>query len=289
MIKLERDRLEAKINEGFRGQKRIERIKALMKAKLLDHVELDSSYWKSRGYWKDAKDQLKAESFDKCAYCEANTSVVAHGDVEHFRPKSVYWWLAYCYDNYLFSCQICNQKYKSDEFPRTAADLMKPGRNIPAIITQADIDQLAPFLAPDPFDDNAGMKMADFIKAAKKEKAGLVDPYMFDPEPFFKWVADEVKKEVAIAPRKNTVTIKRAFDAVTKFYGLNRPELLGLRWKTYRILKTYKLALESPALQNDVALLNETKAMLKEMMDPSSQFAGMIRYFVRDLWKLKVD
>lgn len=289
MIKLERDRTAEKIHEGFRGQKRIDRVKALMKAKFLDGIELNSNYWKSRSHWKDTKDQLKIESFDKCAYCEANTSAVAHGDVEHFRPKSVYWWLAYCYDNYLFSCQICNQKYKVDEFPITAAEAMKPGRDIPATVTQADIDALAPFLSPDPFDDNAGLKMADFIKAVKKEKAGLVDPYMTDPEPFFKWVADEVKKEVAIAPRKNTVTAKRAFDAVTKYYGLNRAELLGLRWKTYRILKTYKLTLESPALQNDTDLLNETKQTVKEMMDASSQFAGMVRYFARDLWKLKLD
>lgn len=288
MIKLERDRTEFAVHKDFKGQKRIDRLKTLMKDKYLNNIELNSNYWKSRGYWKDTKDQLKVESNDKCAYCEVSTSAVAYGDVEHFRPKSVYWWLAYCYDNYLFSCQICNQKYKVDEFPISANEAMKPGRTIPATVTQADIDAIAAFLSPDPFDDNAGMKLEDFVKAAKKEKPGLVDPYFFDPEPFFKWIPDEVKKEVAIAPRKNTVTAKRAFDAVTKFYGLNRAELLGLRWKTYRILKTYKMALESTALQNDTDLFNETKETVKEMMDSSSQFAGMVRYFVRDLWKLNV-
>ena len=43
--------------------------------------------------------------------------MVAYGDVEHFRPKSKYWWLAYCYENYLYSCQMCNQRYKKAEFP----------------------------------------------------------------------------------------------------------------------------------------------------------------------------
>jgi hypothetical protein len=41
--------------------------------------------------WKVAKPQLKLESGSKCAYCESPTDSVAHGDVEHYRPKSKYW------------------------------------------------------------------------------------------------------------------------------------------------------------------------------------------------------
>ena len=77
-------------------------------------------------YWKPAKEQLKAEVHKKCAYCEAPVTVVAHGDVEHYRPKSEYWWLAYCYDNYLYSCQICNQVYKGNEFPIEGPRLQEP-------------------------------------------------------------------------------------------------------------------------------------------------------------------
>ena len=42
--------------------------------------------------WKAGKPQLKRETGGKCAYCESPTDTVAHGDVEHFRPKSKYWW-----------------------------------------------------------------------------------------------------------------------------------------------------------------------------------------------------
>ncbi len=289
MIKLERIRTDVAINQGFRGQKRVDRLQALMKAKYIDNINLDSKYWKTRSFWKDAKEQLKKESFEKCAYCEANTAVVAHGDVEHFRPKSVYWWLAYCYDNYLYSCQICNEKFKGDDFPIAATVILKPGREIPAQVTQTDIDAISAFLIPDPLNDVEGLPMTDFLKAIKKEKAGLIDPYIFDPEPFFKWTANEVKKTVEIAPRKNTVVIKRTFEAVTKFYGLNRPELVGLRWKTYRIISRYKMTLESNAINNDPNLIQEIKDALKEMMDNSSQFAGMVRYFVRDVWKLNLN
>jgi hypothetical protein len=57
---------------------------------------------------------------------EATTKQVAHGDVEHYRPKSIYWWLAYCYDNYLVSCQICNEVFKRDKFPIAGNQLIGP-------------------------------------------------------------------------------------------------------------------------------------------------------------------
>src|SRR5262249_37658440 len=52
----------------------------------------------------------------KCAYCESNISRVAAGEVEQFRPKSKYWWLAYEWQNLLLACPACN-RYKADRFP----------------------------------------------------------------------------------------------------------------------------------------------------------------------------
>jgi uncharacterized protein (TIGR02646 family) len=66
----------------------------------------------------------------KCAYCESKIEVTSFGDIDNFRPKGGargfnnkeyapmhYWWLAYEWENLLYSCQICNQKYKRDFFP----------------------------------------------------------------------------------------------------------------------------------------------------------------------------
>ena len=39
-----------------------------------------------------------------CAYCEQKLPESDRGDVEHFRPKSLYRWLAYAFENYLLSC-----------------------------------------------------------------------------------------------------------------------------------------------------------------------------------------
>lgn len=70
----------------------------------------------------------RAQHF-KCCYCETREQM-KRNDVEHFRPKSRatrspgcteqhgYWWLAWTWENLLFSCRNCNQSpAKLDKFP----------------------------------------------------------------------------------------------------------------------------------------------------------------------------
>ncbi len=79
---------------------------------------------------KTVKEQLKAEQFQKCCFCEAKFTANGFGDVEHFRPKGGYqqkmngkikkpgyYWKAYDWDNLFFTCQICNTSYKKNYFP----------------------------------------------------------------------------------------------------------------------------------------------------------------------------
>ena len=61
---------------------------------------------------KDIKTALKGLYHGKCAFCEQKIEA-AH--IEHFRPKSIYYWLAYSWDNLLYICPTCNTK-KSDSF-----------------------------------------------------------------------------------------------------------------------------------------------------------------------------
>lgn len=74
----------------------------------------------SRFKQSDIKTSLKMIYNDKCAYCEQQ--VVAGSDIsdnkstiEHYRPKSIYYWLAYSWDNLLWCCHRCNQN-KSNQF-----------------------------------------------------------------------------------------------------------------------------------------------------------------------------
>jgi hypothetical protein len=48
-----------------------------------------------------------------CMYCSSNEP----SQVEHFRPLALFPEHALDYNNYLWSCDICNRKYKGDKFP----------------------------------------------------------------------------------------------------------------------------------------------------------------------------
>lgn len=59
---------------------------------------------------------LKARCGFACAYC---LDIIGRSgeDVEHFRPKNLYWFLAYSPSNYLSSCRRCNSSRKINRFP----------------------------------------------------------------------------------------------------------------------------------------------------------------------------
>jgi hypothetical protein len=284
MIHLKRDRLG--IASGLTGKTRLKRELVLLRGKHSGELErLGAKFWTRKSHWKAGKSKLRADSHEKCAYCEAPTAVVAHGDVDHFRPKSVYWWLAYCYDNHLYSCQICNETYKVDNFPVPDKRLPRPA--VSHKLTDAQLKALAGTLAPDPIDASA---VKAFHALVSSEKADLPNPYDTDPEPYFKWLADDVLKEVEIRPRSNSPDCKRVFDAVDQYYGLNREELRRARWSlAYKHLVARKQDLDDFAGHTKWAKKHaKTAAEIKEMLADNAPFAGMARYFVRVKWKLKL-
>ena len=253
----------------FSGERRVKKNLAL--------VELRRAGEKpERSVWKPAKEYLKAESHGKCAYCESATSTVAHGDVEHFRPKSVYWWLAYCYDNFAYSCQICNQSYKKNVF-RVVRDDRR--WRAPAIPDPADVPalrELARMMTPDPVERAAGgMPFDDFVRESRREKPFLVDPYLEDPEELYRWEADYTLREVRIAARTNRVRSVRAMIAADEDLGLNREELRRRRWITYDHLRTLAHIVE--LLPEGSPKETKIKENIREMMNAERDYAGMVR------------
>ncbi len=276
MIRLFRERTISAIPVSFRGQKRIDKaLTLLLKAA---GTEFDS------GYWKKAKNQLKKESHGKCAYCEASTAVVAHGDVEHFRPKSKYWWLAYCYDNYLFSCQLCNQSFKGNEFPLGDETLMFAAPVLAATATDAAKIKLVTEMSPDPLDLLDAALLAKYETLCRNEGATLINPYLDDPEEHFKWEVNALSRKVSISEK--TAASKPFFEAADKFYGLNREDLKLERGRIYRILSAFARSLNSNQL--DAQLEQEIKDEIQAMIEPDALFAGMCRYFVREEWQLQL-
>jgi uncharacterized protein (TIGR02646 family) len=85
--------------------------------------------------WRAAEDALRQASHGKCWYCESSQDR-SDKPVDHFRPKNSvseaadhpgYWWLAFDWRNYRYSCTYCNSKRrdvaggteggKQDHFP----------------------------------------------------------------------------------------------------------------------------------------------------------------------------
>lgn len=111
--------------------------------------------------WADLSDLLSEQTKGKCWYCETN-ECRSDNPIDHFRPKNKvaecdghpgYWWLAFDWKNYRFSCTYCNSRRvevdtsggKQDHFPI----FFPPGWN------QCETDSNAerPMLL-DPFDED---------------------------------------------------------------------------------------------------------------------------------------
>jgi len=275
MIALARDRKKSVVPKLFQGEKRLELAQKLL-PKLDGSREFDSKKW------KQAKKHLIKESHGKCAYCEADTTVVAHGDVEHFRPKSVYWWLAYCYDNFLFACQICNQTYKSDNFPVRGTVLSPP--QIPDGISAEEFAQLVSRASIEPVDEASGMPYDDFFRVCKEEDCDLLNPYFDNPEEKFSWEVDDVLKTVTISAKEPQ--FERYVQAARAFYGFDREELKSLRYSVYQDIDTFREILGAETISED--LKERVRTRLQAHLSPEAQFAAMSRYFVREKWQLEV-
>ncbi len=78
----------------------------------------------------DVKTALSIAQHGKCAFCEAKVTHISYGHIEHYRPKAGYrqstndmlnkpgyFWLAYTWENLLFSCELCNSRHKGNLFP----------------------------------------------------------------------------------------------------------------------------------------------------------------------------
>lgn len=272
--------LKHRIPSGLRGRSLVVKNRELLEQKQ-QLGDLASGDFK-KSYWKPAKDALSAETFGKCAYCEASVKDVAYGDVEHYRPKSKYWWLAYCYDNYMFACTICNQVHKSDHFPVDGQ--MLAGPPVDGRTPVQELDQLAAILCPDPVAVSSGYTLADYTGDCLGERPQLLNPYMDDPELVIAWQAIPALKEVLMAPVDGSGFAARAVAAMVEYYGLNREELSRLRWDYYEMLDVIRLSYQDPNLSQ--ANRDNCARVLRDAMLPDHIYAGMVRYFVNREWGL---
>ncbi|MDE0089274.1 MAG: hypothetical protein OXU23_26410 [Candidatus Poribacteria bacterium] len=283
MIRLKRSRSKKDIHPNFYGKKkRTFEKELLLNQWRIIRGKIQKHTFNSNG-WIPAKKQLLVETGGKCAYCEAKISAVAFGDVEHYRPKSSYWWLAYCYDNYLASCQLCNQRFKKDAFPIQNRRMPQP--IIWSAISDEFITAITGAIAPDPLNKT---QVDAFIRRHEQERPLLLNPYFDDPSGYFAWRADDVLREVEITTNPENPHVEIVVNAENRevepiaaasieYYGLNRKELKDHRYTIYRLYSIYRQTLEDDRLISETRNSNITA--IEAMKAPGAEFAGMIRYF----------
>ncbi|HQU85886.1 MAG TPA: hypothetical protein PKY59_22360 [Pyrinomonadaceae bacterium] len=275
MIKLIRTRTHPPIHPNFCGAKRIEINLKLLKQKRDGELEKKGEKKWNSAIWKESKLQLLIESKNKCAYCETPTRVVAYGDVEHFRPKSFYWWLVYSYENYLPSCGACNQEYKKDFFDLDDTTKKLKGPQILSTMTDAELEELAALLTVDPVDEHAGAALADFIKETGDETALLINPYFEDPAQILAYRPILETREVVVVAAKPAY--EKRIRACEKLFGINRKELLDLRFEKYATYMTFRHSLEDAGIS--AATRNSIRNRIDALKADDSAYAGMLRYF----------
>jgi uncharacterized protein (TIGR02646 family) len=88
------------------------------RSELIENKEyIDNDNYNSRYKLNDIKEKLNIIYRGKCAFCEHKAEQL---HVEHFRPKKIYYWLAYSWDNLILACPTCNQ-YKGINFELNGA------------------------------------------------------------------------------------------------------------------------------------------------------------------------
>jgi uncharacterized protein (TIGR02646 family) len=193
---------------------------------------------------KSVKNALIKAQQGKCAFCESQVRHIAHGDVEHYRPKGGvrqndadrleqpgYFWLAYGWENLFFACQLCNQSFKKNRFP-----LADPTRR-----ARSHLDDLA------------------------AEQPMLVHPADEEPSTLIGF-REEMAFPIDDDPRARTTI---------EVVGLNREALAEQRLDS---LKPYKLLhqrlLQLPADDEEA---REIRALFQEAVLPRAQYSSMIR------------
>jgi hypothetical protein len=276
VIGLRRNRSAQAIPASFRGAHLARRANALIDLFYTAQASGKQMAFDS-SVWKPAKGALKKETGGKCAYCEASTETVAHGDVEHFRPKSIYWWLAFCYDNYLFACQLCNQTHKGDNFPIAGALAAAPalpaqkpvGAALDALISQLTLE--AEILTD-----------ADLVALWSPEDAHLVNPYFEDPAPLLQYEVDVANEEIWIRSAGGA-RADRALDSAERYLGLNRETLRRDRFVAYTEMLVMKEVLDAPSLPAPTRRMVERHIVA--MQQQRRPFSGMLRWFAAQ-WEL---
>ena len=204
----------------------------------------------------EAREILWRHQNHKCCYCERERELKRESDLEHFRPKAGveeddkhfgYWWLAYQWENYLYSCKPCNQGNKNNHFP----------------------------LLPD------GQRATKKTDPLTNEKPVLINPYDDDPEKYisFNW-ENSNNCFVKAVPTPNNDRDNRGNDTIN-IIGLNRERLPEDRAEFLLSLQAIATKMHAGVYFGNQTIIADAKEDIKRETSSVKQFAGFRRAYFR--------
>lgn len=90
-------------------------------------------------------------------------------DIDHYRPKVPYWWLAYNYQNYYLTCSECNRYHKKEQFP-----IYNSSRAI--YETRKNLNEEMPLLI-NPIEENPLGHFCLYFQTKRGQKTVLLKPH----------------------------------------------------------------------------------------------------------------
>lgn len=164
--------------------------------------------WIGDHYNRPIKEELKTLYHKKCAFCEqklTETDTEQKFTVEHYRPKTHYWWLGNEWTNLFPTCLTCNE-HKEDVFP---LKIERKRVNSPVLTAQGNLDRT-----------HCNANSATLVN----EEPAFLHPEVDQPEIYFEFLPNgKVQEQEGLNNWQKT----RAKTMIQKFLG--RPSLVEKR------------------------------------------------------------
>lgn len=238
MIETKKDltNIPASLNSKLTNQRRQELIKAA--------VYIQKDVYHSRYKMQDIKTALQEIYHSKCAFCEQK---IEFPQVEHFRPKNIYYWLAYSWDNLLFACLGCNSS-KNNHFE---------------ILLKRATD----------FELNNIHKLS--VKYDVLEKSFFVNPE----------ATQDIEGKLTFDKYGNIKSEDKAMDYTIKTCKLNREYLIVQRKKVYDdfIKKLYvRFLTERPYERKMESIKDLIQDFLEDAQDPKNEYLAFRQFIINN-------
>lgn len=175
---------------------------------------IDNDTYNHRYKLKDIKSKLSIIYNHKCAFCEQRVEILA---VEHFRPKSVYYWLCYSWDNLLLACVGCNSsKLNHFEVVNRAVHTTNDINSIHGLAAQYQVSEQPKFIHPEQedaeplliFDVKGNVSSNDIRMQYVIEKCNLDRKILSD---FRKELYDDIEKKATDLILSYKITGKKKY------------------------------------------------------------------------------